>query len=72
MNKIKGNSVQAGNSYVKAGDRNRVIWVVAKIWQHVDGLTYARLHKSNAPVELLTVSAVTLADTKYFEPVTSD
>ncbi len=66
MFKRKSIDAQVGDMFVKAHDTKNNIWVVEKIFEHVDGIMHARLFNKKQPKTMITVSASTLADTSFF------
>jgi hypothetical protein len=67
MFKRKSVEAQIGDQFFKAGDNKRYIWVVEKLFEHVDGILHARLYAKAQPKTMITVSASTLADPEFFE-----
>ncbi len=66
MFKRKSIDAQVGDMFTKAHDTKKNIWVVEKLFEHVDGIMHARLFNKNQPKTMITVSASTLADTDFF------
>jgi hypothetical protein len=66
MFKRKSIDAQVGDMYVKAHDTKNNIWVVEKIFEHVDGIMHARLFNKKQPKTMITISASTLADASFF------
>ncbi len=74
MFKRKSIDAQVGDMFIKAHDTKRNLWVVEKLFEHVDGIMHARLFNKNQPKTMITVSASTLTDTDFFvrAPVASN
>ena len=72
MFKRKSIDAQVGDLFFKAHDTKKNLWVVEKLFEHVDGILHARLFNKNQPKTMITVSASTLSDTEFFvrAPVT--
>jgi hypothetical protein len=66
MFKRKSIDVHVGDMFYKSHDTKKAIWVVEKIFEHVDGIMHARLFNKNHPKTMITVSASTLADPEFF------
>lgn len=66
MFKRKSVDAQVGDKFVKANDNKNTVWVVEKIFEHVDGILHARLYNRAHPKTMITVSASTLADPDFF------
>jgi hypothetical protein len=66
MFKRKSFDAQVGDMFVKAHDNKKTIWVVEKIFEHVDGIMHARLYNKIHPKTMITISASTLADPDFF------
>lgn len=66
MFKRKSVDAQVGDMFIKAHDTKKNVWVVEKIFEHVDGILHARLYAKNQPKTMITVSASTLADQDFF------
>ncbi|CAA7627167.1 hypothetical protein [Magnetospirillum sp. SS-4] len=66
MFKRKSIDAQVGDMFVKAHDTKNNIWVVEKIFEHVDGILHARLFNKKQPKTMITVSASTLSDSSFF------
>lgn len=69
MARISASSIQVGDSFVKTSEVRKSIWVVTRSWTHVDGLLHVQLAKQSRESEVITISAVTLADGAYFRPI---
>ena len=59
MFKRKSSDAQVGDKFVKATDNKSSVWVVEKIFEHVDGIMHARLYNRAHPKTMITVSAST-------------
>jgi len=70
MFKRKSIDVHVGDMFYKAHDTKKVIWVVEKIFEHVDGILHARLFNKNHPKTMITVSVSTLGDPEFFSRAT--
>ena len=66
MFKRKSIDVHVGDMFHKAHDTKKVIWVVEKLFEHVDGILHARLFNKTHPKTMITVAASTLADPEFF------
>jgi len=66
MFKRKSFDAHVGDMFVKAHDNKKTVWVVEKIFEHVDGIMHARLYNKTHPKTMITVSASTLADPDFF------
>lgn len=66
MFKRKSVDAQVGDMFIKTHDTKKSIWVVEKIFEHVDGIMHARLFNKAQPKTMITVSASTLADPDFF------
>jgi hypothetical protein len=66
MFKRKTVDAQVGDMFIKTNDNKKSIWVVEKIFEHVDGIIHARLFNKTQPKTTITVSASTLADPDFF------
>lgn len=66
MFKRKSIDAQVGDMFIKAHDTKKSVWVVEKIFEHVDGILHARLFNKAQPKTMITVSASTLADPAFF------
>ncbi|MEO0034214.1 MAG: hypothetical protein RLZZ501_237 [Pseudomonadota bacterium] len=66
MFKRKSVDAQVGDKFVKANDNKNTVWVVEKIFEHVDGILHARLYNRAHPKTMITVSASTLSDPDFF------
>ena len=66
MFKRKSVDAQVGDMFIKAHDTKKSIWVVEKIFEHVDGILHARLFNKKQPKTMITVSASTLSDSSFF------
>ena len=64
--KRKSVEAKAGDLFIKVGNR-RSVWVVERVFEHVDGIVHARLHIRERPSEIITVAAATLCDPVFFE-----
>jgi hypothetical protein len=56
-----------GDLFVKAGDTKNNVWIVERLFEHVDGILHARLQLRAFPRTTITVSATALADPVFFE-----
>ncbi len=65
----KREALEVGFAFIKAEDRQNNVWVVDRIWTHVDGLLYANLRRERNPNDVITVSVSTLADRLYWRRV---
>ena len=74
MFKRKSIDAQVGDMFIKAHDTKKNLWVVEKLFEHVDGIMHARLFSKSQPKTMITISASTLADTDFFvrAPVASN
>jgi len=66
MFKRKSFDAQVGDKFVKANDNKNTVWVVEKIFEHVDGIMHARLYNRAHPKTMITISALTLCDPDFF------
>jgi hypothetical protein len=66
MFKRKSVDAQVGDMFIKTHDTKKSIWVVEKLFEHVDGIMHARLFSKAQPKTMITVSASTLADPDFF------
>ncbi|RAU23213.1 hypothetical protein CU669_03385 [Paramagnetospirillum kuznetsovii] len=67
MFKRKVLDAQIGDVFIKTHDTKRNLWVVEKLFEHVDGIMHARLFNKNQPKTMITVSASTLIDADFFQ-----
>jgi hypothetical protein len=67
MFKRKALDAQVGDVFIKTHDTKRNLWVVEKVFEHVDGIMHARLFNKNQPKTMITVSASTLTDNDVFQ-----
>ena len=65
----KRESLEVGFAFIKAGDRQNNVWIVDRIWTHVDGLLYANLKRERNQNDVITVSVSTLVDRLYWRRV---
>jgi hypothetical protein len=67
MFKRKSIDAQVGDMFIKTHDTKKCVWVVEKIFEHVDGILHARLFNKSQPKTMITVSASTLTDADFFQ-----
>jgi hypothetical protein len=67
MFKRKAIDAQVGDIFSKTHDTKKNLWVVEKLFEHVDGIMHARLFNKNQPKTMITVSASTLTDNDFFQ-----
>lgn len=67
--KKKGTPIQTGDTFIKTGDGNKNVWVVTRLWTHIDGLLYASMEKENNQNDVITVSVLALTNRNYFSAV---
>lgn len=59
--------IQVGDRFVKSGNHQTAVWIVAKIIQSPAEPPHARLTQEANDRETLTISLPTLADAHYFK-----
>jgi len=61
--------LRLGDRFRKARDQFDRVWEVARIWTTVDGLLHVRLRCLDGQGETRIISAITLTDPAFFQPV---
>lgn len=66
--KVKVNSIELKDRFVKSGDPPERIWVVVRLWTASDGLPHARLEIEGRHTETRIMSVSALSDYRFYMP----
>lgn len=68
MLKRKPQTIDIGDRFVAAGEREGRVWEVVYLWTAVDGIQHARLANVGRPSDLRTISVPVLFDPHFWRP----